>query len=174
MATQAAGIQTLERMMTHVAASSDGLNVAFADGLVSLVPWGEIEGVGGCSDVDSVELRDPYEALISTQDGRVTEIPWDFARHFGDAEQRERDAEAAVRGQRTFARRLRTLRCGCGLSQQELAALSGVDEADIERFESAVQPPTLGVIRKLAAAMGRPFQGLLLDERAESRDQETD
>ena len=162
--------------MTNVEASSGGLNVSFADGLVSCVPWNDIAEVQKQSDVYSIELDSPFEAIIRTRDGRVAEIPWDFARHFGDPEYRARNAEIAVHGQRKFAGRLRNLRCMSSLSQQELADLSGVDRAVIERIEVAVQPPTLEIVRKLAAALGCPVQALMMDDRheSESAGEETD
>ena len=154
--------------MTNVEVSSAGLNVSFADGLVSCVPWDDIAEVKKPSDVDSIELGSPFEATIRTRDGRVAEIPWDFARHFGDPEHRERTAEIALVGQRKFAGRLRNLRCRSSLSRQELADLSGLDRAVIERIEVAVQPPTLEIIRKLAAALECPIQALTTGDRYES------
>lgn len=162
--------------MTNVEASTGGLNVSFADGLVSCVPWDDIAEVQRQSDVDSIELGSPFEAIVRTRDGRVAEIPWDFARHFGNPEYRARTAEVALRGQRKFAGRLRNLRCRSHLSQQELADRSGVDRAVIERIEVAVQPPTLGTIRKLAAALECTIQTLTTDDRPESESagEETD
>ena len=155
--------------MTLVETSSGGLNVSFADGLVSCVPWDDIAEVQKESDVDSIDLVSPFEAIVRTRDGRVAEIPWDFARHFGDPEYRARTAEIALHGQRKFAGRLHNLRCRSSLSQQELADLSGVDRAIIERIEVAVQPPTLETIRKLAAALECPIQALTTDGRYEPK-----
>ena len=176
MTTQAAETRAAQRTMTNVEASSGGLNVSFADGLVSCVPWDDIAEVQKQSDVDSIDLGSPFEAIIRTRDGRVAEIPWDFARHFGDPEYRARNAEIALHGQRKFAGRLRNLRCRSSLSQQELADLSGVDRTVIERIEVAVQPPTLEIVRKLSAALGCPVQALMMDDRheSESAGEETD
>lgn len=154
--------------MTNVEASSGGLSVSFADGLVSFVPWDDIADVRRQSEVDSIILASPFEAVIRTRDGRVAELPWDFARYFGDPEYRARTTEIALHGQRKFAGRLRNLRCRSSMSQQELADLSGVDRAIIERIEAAIQPPTLETIRKLAAALERPIQALTTDDRYES------
>lgn len=168
MTTPASEVRVTQRTMTNVEASSGGLNVSFADGLVSCVPWDDIAEVQKQSDVDSIELGSPFEAIVRTRDGRVAEIPWDFARHFGDPEYRARNAEIALHGQRKFAGRLRSLRCRSSLSQQELADLSGVDRAAIERIEVAVQPPTLEIIRRLAAALECPIQALATDDAPES------
>ena len=164
---QATETKTTERMMTNVESSSGGLNISFADGLVSLVPWDDIKEVQAQSDVLSVEIGTPYEVIIRTRDGHVAEIPWDFARHFGDPRGRERNTELAARGQRMFAGRLRSLRCRFNLSRQELADRGGLDKATIGRIEVAVQQPTFEVIRKLAGALGCQVQELMMDDRSE-------
>ena len=117
---QATKVQNANQMMISIEPSPQGLNVSFADGLVSSVPWDSIREVHSQSDVDSIELDSPYEALIRTKRGEVAEIPWDFARHFGDQEYRDHVDEIALRGQRNFARRLRKLRRESDLSQQNL------------------------------------------------------
>ena len=154
-------------MMISIEASSQGLSVSFADGLVSSAPWGSICGVGGQSDVDSIELGSPYEARVRTRGGEVAEIPWDFARYFGDGENRASVEDEALRGQRKFARRLRGLRREAGLSQQRLSELSGFGRVTIARIEAASQSPRLETIHKLAAAMGYPIQALMMDDWAE-------
>ena len=154
-------------MMISIEVSTAGLNVSFADGLVSSVPWDNIRGIGGQSEVDSIELGSPYEARVRTIDGEVAEIPWDFARYFGDGEYRASVEDEALRGQRKFARRLRGLRREVGLSQQRLSELSGVGRVTIARIEAASQSPRLETIHKLAAAMGYPIQALMMDDWAE-------
>ena len=151
-------------MMIGAEASRDGLSVSFADGLVSFAPWESVEGVEGLSDVASVEMDTPYEAVIRTRSGDKVEIPWDFARHFGDEKYRARMAEETLRGQRKFAERLRRLKREANLSQQSLADLSGVGRVTIARLESAAQSPKLDTIQKLASGMGYPVQALLLDD----------
>ncbi len=161
MTTRVAETDTAERMMTGVESSAEGLRVSFADGLVSIVPWKEIKEVQARSDVLSMEIDDPYELIVRTRDGRVSEIPWDFARHFGDPEHRKRSAETARQEQAVFAMRLRGLRCRSRLSRRDLAERSELDEATIERLETAALAPKIEVIRKLAAAMGLPIEELV-------------
>ena len=108
-----------------------------------------------------------YEAVIRTQSGDAVEIPWDFARHFGDAEYRDRMEEEAMRGRRKFAERLRRLRREVDMSQQRLADLSGVGRVTIARIEGAAQSPKLDTIQKLATGMGYPVQVLLMDDWAD-------
>ena len=166
MVTRTTDARMAERMMTNVESSSGGLSVSFADGLVSLVPWDRLAAVRAQCEVLSVAISSPYELTIRTRDGQVTGIPWDFVRHFGDREHRQRNAELASQGRGVLARRLRTLRCESKLSQQELAERSGLDALAIERLEAAAQEPTLEVIRRLAMAIGRPVQELMVDDPA--------
>ncbi len=165
---QAAKVQNADQMMIAIETSPEGLNVSFADGLVSSVPWERIREVREQSDVASIELHSPYEAIIRTTEGEAAEIPWDFARYFEDSEYRDRVDEIAVEGQRKFAHRLRGLRHKSNLSQQKLADLSGVGRVTIARIESASQSPRLDTIQRLAAAMGHPIQALMMDDQAES------
>jgi DNA-binding XRE family transcriptional regulator len=156
-------VQNANRMMISIESSYEGLNVSFADGLVSSVPWDSIREMRGPADVYSIELDSPYEALIRTRQGEVAEIPWDFARHFGDQGYRDHIDEIALQGQRKFARRLRRLRRESDLSQLKLADLSGVGRVTIARIEAASQSPRLETIQRLAAAMGYPVQALMMD-----------
>ena len=161
---QVARVQNADRMMIRAESSNDGLSVSFADGLVSFVPWDSIQEIQSQSDVDSIEFDTPHELIVRNRDGRVAEIPWDFARHFGDAEYRDRMAQETLRGQRKFAERLRRLRREADLSQQKLADLSGVGRVTIARIEAAAQSPRLDTIQKLASAMGYPIQALMMDD----------
>ena len=161
---QVAKVQNANRMMISIESSHEGLNISFADGLVSSVPWSSIREVHDQDDIDSIEFDNPYEAIIRTRHGEAAEIPWDFARHFGDQEYREHVEEVALRGQREFARRLRMMRRESDLSQQKLAELSGVGRVTIARIEAAAQSPRLETIQRLAAAMGYPIQALMMDD----------
>ena len=164
---RSATVRNADQMMISIEASSQGLSVSFADGLVSSVPWDNIRGVGGQSDVDSIELGSPYEARVRTRGGEVAEIPWDFARYFGDGGNRASVEDEALRGQRKFARRLRGLRREAGLSQQRLADISGVGRVTIARLETAAQSPRPETMQRLATAMGYPVQALMMDDWAE-------
>ena len=160
---QATKVQNTDRMMTSAEVSHLGLSVAFADGVAALVPWERVEKVGGLPEVASVSLDTPYLALARTVGGETVEIPWDFARHFGDPDYRKRMDDLALRGQRKFAMRLRDRRRGAGLSQRQLAEMSGVGKATVARLETAAQSPRLETIRRLAAALDSPIHALLTD-----------
>ena len=161
---QVTRVQNANQMMISIESSHEGLNVSFADGLVSTVLWDSIREVQGLSDVDSIEFENPYEVLIRTKRGEVAEIPWDFARHAGDRDYRKHADRAAIEGQRKFGVRLSGLRLGLGLSQHRLAELSGVSRVTIARIEAASQSPRLETAQRLASAMGYPIQALMMDD----------
>jgi transcriptional regulator with XRE-family HTH domain len=52
-----------------------------------------------------------------------------------------------------FAKRLKELRAKRGLTQAQLAKLSGVSHSYLSRIEIGMQEPTLGIIEKLAKAL---------------------
>ncbi|MER5000233.1 helix-turn-helix domain-containing protein [Providencia stuartii] len=60
----------------------------------------------------------------------------------------------------SIAKRLTTLRAQKGLSQNELAELSGVAPAQISRYESGVNVPRAHIIAKLAKALGVQYSFL--------------
>lgn len=54
-----------------------------------------------------------------------------------------------------FARRLAELRQAAGLTVYALAKLSGVNESNLYNMEAGRRNPSLDVLRKLAAALGK-------------------
>jgi transcriptional regulator with XRE-family HTH domain len=53
-----------------------------------------------------------------------------------------------------FAANLRRQRLANGLSQEQLAAKTGLHPSEVSRLERAVREPRLGTIAKLARALG--------------------
>jgi transcriptional regulator with XRE-family HTH domain len=53
-----------------------------------------------------------------------------------------------------FAANLRRQRLANGLSQEQLAAKTGLHPSEVSRLERAVREPRLGTIAKLADALG--------------------
>jgi transcriptional regulator with XRE-family HTH domain len=53
-----------------------------------------------------------------------------------------------------FAANLRRQRLANGLSQEQLAAKTGLHPSEVSRLERAVRQPRLGTIAKLAHALG--------------------
>ncbi|HVS37183.1 MAG TPA: helix-turn-helix domain-containing protein [Gemmataceae bacterium] len=74
---------------------------------------------------------------------------------------RTRRLKAEPKTDHAFAhlgRHLLAARNACGLSQQDLAARCGLDQAHISRFEKGERQPTLRQLAGLAAALAVPFQ----------------
>jgi transcriptional regulator with XRE-family HTH domain len=57
-----------------------------------------------------------------------------------------------------FGRHLLAARNACGLSQHDLAARCGLDQAHISRFEQGEREPTLRQLARLSAALAVPLQ----------------
>lgn len=64
-----------------------------------------------------------------------------------------------------FPERLAALRKARGLTQQALAAQVGVAVLQVHRYESGASQPTLGVIRRLAIALGVSADMLVFDDK---------
>lgn len=62
---------------------------------------------------------------------------------------------------RRMARRLRTLREQRGVTQTALAAKARISRGYLIRLEASQQDPTLGVLQRLAKALGVPVTELL-------------
>lgn len=65
--------------------------------------------------------------------------------------------------------RIRELRDAQHMSVRDLAEKSGVDSATINRMERGTQPLDYPRGKRIAAAMGRKFSGILLDQDVELR-----
>lgn len=65
--------------------------------------------------------------------------------------------------QMAFRTRLVSLRKHNGLTQEALAAASGVHVSQIRRYEAGKAEPTLDILRKLARALAVPGDALLFD-----------
>ena len=83
-------------------------------------------------------------------DDLMTEIE-DEARRAGP---KARAGYAAAGATHRLARQVFDLRKGAGLTQRQLAAKSGVQQADISRIEAGEANPTLATIAALAYALG--------------------
>lgn len=71
----------------------------------------------------------------------------DLAQHLSD----ELDAELSMR--ESFGRQLIASRKSAGLTQPELAKLSGIQQADISRIERGLGNPTIDTVLKLLNAL---------------------
>ena len=62
--------------------------------------------------------------------------------------------------------RLRELRVGRGLTQEELALSLGVAQSDVARWESGAREPRVDTLRRLAAALGYSQIAIVFKEAA--------
>ncbi len=156
------------RMMTRVEVDKQHrqLRVRFADGRVATVPVEEIEKAGQPVrlDLDRVELPDPYVILIANAEGDLEEVPWDFVRHYCDAEFTEAEREKDEASRQTLGRRLRRLREEAGLTQAELAQRAGVGRVTVARIENGRMYARTETLRRLARALGISLVDLLAPE----------
>jgi transcriptional regulator with XRE-family HTH domain len=68
-----------------------------------------------------------------------------------------------MKAAKRIAWNLRRLRVGRELSQESLAVDADVDVSYISRLESAVENPTVGLLEKLAGALGADISDLLVE-----------
>jgi DNA-binding XRE family transcriptional regulator len=161
MMVKAIYVQDAERMMTRAEPTPRGLKVRFADDKEGVIPW---EDLGFPADVERVLLPNPYVIELSLEDGQLEEIPWDYARHYADPTYREKAVRAAEEDRRIFGERLKRLRRGKGLSQEELASRAKISRVTIARIELGEQSPRYETIVALAKGLHVPIERLLIDE----------
>lgn len=148
-----------DRMVTGARLTADGLYVRFADDREGVIPFADLDLP---SEPDHVTLPAPYAIEIHLVDGRVEEVPWDFARHFTDAGYRARSEAAGEHGRRVFGERLRALRSERGITQGALAARAKVNRVTIARFEAGARLPRYQTLVALADGLGVPIDRLLV------------
>lgn len=147
-----------DRMVTGARLTSDGLHVRFADEREGVIPFEDLRLPG---DPHHVALPGPYMIEVHLVDGRVEEIPWDFARHFADPGYRARSEAVAEQGRRAFGERLQSLRSARGMTQEELAAKAKLNRVTIARFEAGQRLPRYQTLVALADGLGLPVERLL-------------
>ena len=130
----------------------------FTDDKEGLVPFEELG-----AEPEKVQLPSPYLLEIHLKDGRQEELPWDYVRAFVDPEYRARAQEEGRRGRQLLGERLKRLRGEAGLSQEALAAKSGISRVTITRLEAGEQDPHYETLLALAQGLGLPLERLLVD-----------
>jgi len=66
---------------------------------------------------------------------------------------------------RLLGRRIRTLQTARGVTQQQLAEVSGVDRTDLSRIENGKKLPSIPTLRALAIALDVKVDDLLREEK---------
>ncbi|MGH7577292.1 MAG: helix-turn-helix domain-containing protein [Longimicrobiales bacterium] len=152
-------VQGGDRMVTAARLTLDGLYIRFADDREGVIRFEHLELSG---EPDHVILPGPYVIEVHLADGRVEEVPWDFARHFADASYRERSVAVGRHGRQVFGERLRVLRSQQGITQGELAARAKVNRVTIARFEAGERLPRYPTLLALAKGLDLPVDRLLV------------
>ena len=154
-------VRNAERMMTSADALKQGIEFTFADGRRGLVPFAEVPEVKEFGNLASVELPNPYEAILHASSGEIVELPWDFVRHYCDASYRPRVEAVALAGRQAIGGRIRQLRESTGLTQEALAKTANIGRVTVVRIENGEQSPRYETLVSLARALGRPMGELV-------------
>ncbi|MCR4404705.1 MAG: helix-turn-helix domain-containing protein [Candidatus Acetothermia bacterium] len=153
-------VKDAERMITRARLTRQGIFVRFADDQEGLIPLEELE-LG--AEPREIQLPSPYLLEVHLKDGRREELPWDYMRAFVDPGYRARAQEEGRRGRQLLGERLKRLRGEAGLSQEALAAKSGLSRVTIARLEAGEQDPHYETLLALARGLGLPLERLLVD-----------
>jgi len=154
-------MKNAERMMTSAESLREGIEITFADGCRGLVPFEQISEVDGGGDLVSIELPNPYEAILHTESGKTVELPWDFVRHYCDSSYQKRIEGVGVVGRQAIGDKIRQLRESSGLTQQTLATLADIGRVTLVRIENGGQSPRYETLASLARALARPLSDLV-------------
>ena len=161
MARLAVHVKNADRMMTRAKASDQGIELAFADGCTGMISFGDIPEIGSLSNLDDMELPNPYEVVLRNRRGETVELPWDFARHYCDPSYRPRIESVAAAGRSSLGDRIRRLRESQRMTQEELAKAAGIGRVTLVRIENGDRSPRYATLMTLAKALGHATADLL-------------
>ena len=159
-----ARVKNAERMMTHAAATNEGIELTFADGCKGMIPFSDIPEIGNPSALADIELPNPYQVNIRGTKGEAVELPWDFVRHYCDSSYRSKAETIAAVGRESMGKRIRAIRESAGMTQSELATAAGIGRVTEVRIESGEQSPRYETLVAIARALNRPVTDLLAGE----------
>jgi DNA-binding XRE family transcriptional regulator len=146
-------LENADRMMTRARASGRGLDLAFADGHKGLIPFTDLPEIGDLSNLEALELPNPYEIILRSRDGHVLELPWDFGRSYCDLSYRSKVEAIASAGRQSLGGKLRQLREAASLTQESLAARADIGRVTLSRIETGEQSPRHETLLALARAL---------------------
>jgi DNA-binding XRE family transcriptional regulator len=141
------------RMMTHAEVMHDGIEITFADGCKGVIPFPAIPEVKNPSDLERIELPDPYQIIIHGQKGELVELPWDFVRHYCDASYQPVEEKIAAASLKSLGKHIRFLRENAGLTQLKLAEAAGIGRVTELRIENGEQSPRFDTLAAIARAL---------------------
>ena len=129
------------------------LTVGFADGATVAVDVDAFRKRPGTRDWDRVTHTE-HEIVVPRKADEDDEIPWDVIRSLTDPEydrfMAERVAESATR----LGARVRELREGARLTEQDLAERSGIPVQRLAAIEAGSDGVSLPALERLVTAMG--------------------
>ena len=161
--TDAVLVRNANRMMTVASLLKDGIELSFADGFKGLIPYADFPEIKERAAVSSLELPNPYEMVLETDQGQRVEIPWDFARHYCDASYRATVEAIAMQGRQTLGGRIRQFRESAGLTQEALAHAADIGRVTLVRLEKGEQTPRFKTLDAIARALGIRVPELLVE-----------
>src|SRR3989304_9726139 len=91
-------VRNADRMMAAEVPKRTGIHLTFADGRSGLVPFADLPEVRDQSNLESIELPNPYAVMLTNRQGGTVEVPWDFARHYCAPSYRPRVETVAAAG----------------------------------------------------------------------------
>ena len=156
-------VKNAHRMMLSATLLDDGVELTFADGHRGLVPFADLPEIPGRPSVSSLDLPNPYEAIILTDEGQQVELPWDFARHYCDQSYRPTVEAIARQGRLTLGERVRRFRESAALTQEALARTAGIGRVTLVRIENGEQTPRYKTLAAIAHALGKQVGDLLIE-----------
>jgi DNA-binding XRE family transcriptional regulator len=156
-------VRNADRMMTSAERIKDGVRLTFADGCRGIIPFADLPEIKDLSNLESIELPNPYTVMLTNRQGGTVELPWDFARHYCDPSYRPRVETVAAAGRQSIGTRIRRLRETAGLTQEELSSRAAIGRVTLVRIEKGEQSPRYETLVALSQALGRPLAELLVD-----------
>jgi DNA-binding XRE family transcriptional regulator len=169
MASTTVIVKNGDRMMTTANPVERGIELAFADGRSGLIPFADLPEIENLADLTSLEIPNPFELLITNARGEQNEIPWDFARHYCDVSYQPRIESVAARGRAALGAKIKQTREARGLTQQELATLTGINRVTLSRLEAGRQSPRLDTLNTLAKSLNLPVEELVASSATADR-----
>lgn len=143
--------------IVSVEVEDDVLAVAFANGDIARIelhaltpeqaPVQNIQWRDAQIQADGMYIRIPAEP-------DDLEIPWDIIRNLSDIQFAQRMAALAEEQARQVGARLRELRLKRGLTQTQVSAMAGIQQANLSRIEHGRFDVSTSTLWKLLSAMG--------------------
>src|SRR5436309_1311163 len=142
-------------LMVNVKAENDKLHVQFANGDVAQIKFSAITAQTG-DEVAWAEahVSDDRLHLIVPAAPSAINIAWHLIRSLTDTDFARHMAECASNQARHIGSRLRELRKQRGLTQAQVAAVTGIEPGNLSRIESGHFDVASSTLWKVLAAMG--------------------